>query len=83
MSDEAVVEKKAYDLGELGLKLKSKGLELAEESAHLVAQSFFEWLDESAKLSQNPYDDMVLIILPKVKEFIDSQIEKIDGKPQE
>jgi hypothetical protein len=71
---------KAYDLKDLGLKLKSKGLDLAEDASKIVADSVFEWFEESAKLSSTPYDDMALIVLPQIKSFVAGQIDKIDGK---
>jgi hypothetical protein len=82
MSEESapVEEKKAYDLGVLGSKLKDAGLELAEEAAGKVVAAVIDWVSESAKLSATPYDDMALVILPKLKDFIMSEIAKIDGK---
>ena len=79
MSDE-VAEKKAYDLGDLGSKLKDAGLELAEGAAKKAVVAIFEWVQESAKLSATPYDDMALVVLPKLQEFILSEVDKIDGK---
>ena len=38
------------------------------------------WLEASAKASKNPYDDMALVIFPKVKELILAQVDKIDGQ---
>lgn len=71
---------KPYDLKLLGEKLKTKGLSITEEALEQVCESVFEWVEESAKLSEMPWDDFVLVIMPKVKEVIKSQIEKIDGK---
>lgn len=74
-------EKKAYDLKELALKLKGHGLDVAEEGARGVVESLFDWLHESAPLSANPYDDMIdAAIVPKLKEFVLAQVDKIDGK---
>lgn len=81
MGDEVVVEKKAYDFAELGSKLKDAGLEVAEDAASKVAMAVLEWLEESAKISENPYDDVALVVMPKVRDFLKSQIDKIDGKP--
>ena len=71
---------KAYDIGGLVAVLKSKGLDLAEDGAKIVAESVFEWIEESAKLSASPYDDMALIVLPQLKKLALSEIDKIDGK---
>jgi len=71
---------KAYDVKELGLKLKDKGLVLAEETAEQVFECVVEWVEESAKASEMPWDDFVLVLMPKVKEVVKAQLEKIDGK---
>jgi hypothetical protein len=73
-------EKKAYDIANLAIKLKDQGLELAEESAELILKATFEWLEESAKLSATPYDDMAMIVIPQVKNFISKAVDKIDGQ---
>lgn len=74
---------KAYDLGELGSLLKANGLELAEDAAKIVVSAVLQWVAESAKLSATPYDDMLVVIVPKVKDLILAQVDKIDGKPAE
>lgn len=71
---------KAYDLKALGSKLKDKGLELAEDSAGHVYQALKEWFTESAALSSNPFDDMVVPFLSQVDAVVLPQIDKIDGK---
>jgi len=71
---------KAYDIGELVLQVKGKGLDLAEESVKLLVGEIFKWIEASAKLSATPYDDMALIVLPKLKDFALSAVDKIDGK---
>lgn len=76
----ATVEKKAYDVKELALKLRANGLELAEEAAEAVVVATFDWLEESAKLSATPYDDMALIVLPQVRGMVGKYVNKIDGK---
>jgi len=71
---------KAYDLSVLGLKLKEKGLTVAEEVSEQVFDCVVEWVEESAKASEMPWDDFVLVLMPKVKEVVKAQLEKIDGK---
>ena len=73
---------KAYDAKELVNVLKSKGLDVAEDAANILLESVFEWLEESIKLSSTPYDDMALLLLPKIKELAAKQIDKIDGKEE-
>lgn len=71
---------KAYDLKELGLKLKSKGLDLAEDGAKIAVEGIFEWLAESAVISSTPYDDMAQLVMPQLKKIIMEQVDKIDGQ---
>ena len=42
---------KAYDLKDLGQKLKGKGLDVAEESLMIVFEEVMAWFKESASLS--------------------------------
>ena len=71
---------KAYDVKELLNVLKGKGLDVAEESANIVLEAVIEWLGESARLSANIYDDLMLVALPKIEELAKEQIDKIDGE---
>ncbi len=71
---------KAYDLKELGKILKDKGLDLAEDALKIVAESTFDWVEESAKISPTPYDDMGLVVLPQLKKLAFEKIDKIDGE---
>lgn len=73
-------EFKPYDLKELGKALKAKGLTAVENCAKEVVEEVMAWLEASAKASKNPYDDMALVIFPKVKELILAQVDKIDGQ---
>lgn len=71
-------EKKAYDLKLLLEKLKAQGIEVLEENAKILVETTFDWLEESAKLSKTPYDDMAVVIYPKAKELILEQAERIN-----
>jgi len=71
---------KAYDLKELGEKLKDVGLPVLEDTAEKVVGKVFEWLKESAVLSKNPYDDMAVFVYPKIEEFIKEKLDEIDGE---
>jgi hypothetical protein len=70
----------AYDIKHLAEILKTKGLVLAEESAEILVESVFQWVEESAKLSATPYDDMALLVLPQIKGFVKKAVDKIDGQ---
>ena len=71
---------KPYDLKVLGSKLKERGVDVAEEAVKVLVEELFNWVDESAKLSINPYDDVVALVLPKLRDAALSQVDKIDGK---
>lgn len=72
---------KAYDLSDLASRLKKRGLDVAEDGAQGVFSDFTAWFEESAKLSETPFDDMVLAVIPKVKEEVAKKIDLIDGQP--
>lgn len=69
---------KAYDTKALLEILKGQGLEVAEESAKIIINSLFIWIEDSAKLSETPYDDMALVILPQLKTLALSKAEDIN-----
>lgn len=71
---------KAYDVKDLGDKLKDKGLEMAEDAAMVVVECVLEWVEESAKKSENTYDDLMLAVLPLMKPEIMKLVDKIDKK---
>lgn len=74
----AVEEKKAYDVNVLLESLKSKGLEVAEESVKVLIEVVVDWLDESATLSTTPYDDMAKILYPQLKAMALEKAEDIN-----
>lgn len=73
---------KAYEFGALVEKLKAKGLPMAEtmteESAKQLYVSFKEWFAESAALSKNPFDDMVVPFFAQADAIILPKIDAID-----
>lgn len=69
---------KAYDFKGLLEELKGQGLEVAEESAKVIVNAVFVWLEKSASLSENKYDDMLSVLYPKLKELALDQAEKIN-----
>jgi hypothetical protein len=71
---------KAYDIKALVAKLKSKGLDVAEDAARHLVEASLEWVEESAKLSATPYDDMGLIVVPQLKKMALAAVDKIDGQ---
>ena len=71
---------KAYDMKDLMNRMKVKGLDLAEDALVMAVGEIFDWAEASAKISPTPYDDMGLIILPKLKELALEAVDKIDGE---
>ena len=71
---------KAFDAKDLIERLKAKGMDVAEDMAKLVAVEVMDWLGDSFVLSENKYDDLVLPLMPPIKAFVVSQLDKIDGK---
>lgn len=68
----------AYKLSSLLEILKGEGLEIAEESSKVLFDSVMKWIEESAKASENTYDDLLIFVLPKIKELVESKLEKIN-----
>lgn len=75
---------KAYDLKALGDRLEKAGIPLlrksAEETAKVVYKEFKGWLKDSADISPNPYDNMVVASFGIVDNVVDPLIDKIDGE---
>lgn len=71
---------KAYDLKGLLTELKASGLEIAEESAKVVIEAVFTWLEKSATLSENKYDDLAVMLYPQLKAYALEQAEKINAQ---
>ena len=72
-------EVKAYDVKELALRLKGRGLDVAEEMVKALVEEVFGWTEDSIRLSATPFDDVALVVLPKVKQLALEQVDKIDG----
>jgi hypothetical protein len=71
---------KAFDVKVLAEKLKVRGLDVAEEAAKILVEEVLAWTEESVKLTENKFDDMLLVVLPQVKSYALAQVDKIDGK---
>lgn len=70
---------KAYEIGGLLEKLKEKGLNVGEEVAKEVFVAVMSWVEESAVLSENKIDDLVVGLVAPLKGYVLTQIDKIDG----
>ena len=71
---------KPYSGKALADKLKSKGIDVAEEAAKAVAESVMEWLQESAVASVTPFDDLMGPVIAAAKPHIMEALDKIDGQ---
>jgi CO dehydrogenase/acetyl-CoA synthase beta subunit len=71
---------KAYDLKDLAEKLKAKGLPVLEDTAEKVYEAVKEWAQESAVVSENKVDDMVMpLAFPMLDKVVVPALNKIDG----
>lgn len=68
----------AYEFSKLAEGFKAEGLEVAEEAAKKAVNVVFNWLEQSAKESANPYDDLLLVALPLAKKNVLDLAEKIN-----
>jgi len=67
----------AYDLKVLGQILAKEGLAGGEQAAGKAYVALKKWFAESAALSKNPFDDMVVALLPQIDAVVIPQIDKI------
>lgn len=67
----------AYDLKVLGEKLAKEGLAGGEQAAAKAYKALKEWFAESAALSKNPFDDMIVMVIPQIDAVVIPQIDKI------
>lgn len=69
---------KAYDVKELVTYLKAEGLEATEELAKVVYSGVMKWIEDSAKLSKSPFDDVIVIARGVIDSQVLPQIDKIN-----
>lgn len=69
-----------YELKGLVAELKGKGLDIAEDAAILTVESVFAWLEKSAVMSVNPFDNVLAALIPAVKTEVFKVVDKIDGQ---
>ncbi len=71
--------KKAFDLKELGERLKAAGAPIAEEALHAAVKCMFDWVEDGVKLTPSKVDDFALAVLPPLRAFVDSKIDGISA----
>ena len=70
--------KKAYDLKDLEAKLIAQGLPIVEQLAEKVYLAVEDWIKESAPLSTNTIDDVIVpLAFPIIDKYILEAIKKI------
>lgn len=73
---------KAYDLKDLGKKLKDAGLPIAEDALQSTGKNAYvalkAWLKESAALSPNKVDDVLAPFIDNADPVVMPAIEGID-----
>lgn len=63
--------------------LKEKGLDVAEEALAEVLEGLFAVVETLIVKSENKFDDMALVVLPKLKELALKALDKLDGEDDE
>lgn len=71
---------KAYEVKALVEELKKQGLDVAEAAAGGAVKAVSNWLEESVKLSATPFDDIALVVIPKLRDAALAEIDKLDGQ---
>lgn len=71
---------KAYDLNDLGRRLKEAGLAESEEAAAKAYGIVKEWVVESAKISSTPLDDLGIPFINQLDAVVKPQIDKISDQ---
>lgn len=70
---------KAYEVKALVEELKKQGLDVVEAAAGGAVKAVAAWLEESVKLSATPFDDIALVVIPKLRDAALAEIDKLDG----
>lgn len=75
---------KAYDLKELGKRIVAGGLpalrEVGEAETLHIYNTTKQWLKESAVLSENKVDDVVMPFIDNADGLVLPLVDKIDGQ---
>lgn len=70
----------AYKIKGLADKLKTKGLDLAEDAVKIILDTASEWaLEEADKGEHGLVDTIVKVAIPQVSPVLKDQADKIDG----
>lgn len=73
---------KEFDLKVLVEQLKNYGLVVAEETAVEVIEVCLKWLSDSARASENPYDNVIEVVIPVIvrplSDFVNGISDDVD-----
>ena len=70
---------KPWDVKVLAESLKADGLDLAEDALKKVLDKTLVFVEASVKMSENKFDDLVLLALPQIRTEAMKAIDKVDG----
>lgn len=70
---------KAYDVKALVAKCQQKGGPDAEKLAKANFEAIIEWVLESAPLSENKVDDVLVLGIAALKPLVMTALDQIDG----
>ncbi len=70
---------KAFDVKELAAQLQKYGLIVAEEAVIDVVEVSLSWLVDSARASENPYDNVIEMVIPVILDPLNAHINKISA----
>lgn len=73
---------KAYDVKDLTARMMAKGMPEVEDMAQIAYTCLKEWAMESATLSENKIDDVLMPALQFLDGIILPHLDKIDGKAE-
>lgn len=72
---------KAFELKSLVEKIKAKGAPATEEMVEQNLAAFFEWLEESAAMSENQLiKGAIPMAVAVIKPMLKKPVDQIDGK---
>ena len=73
---------KAYDVKDLAARMMAKGMPEVEDMAQIAYVCLKEWAMDSAQLSENKVDDVLMPALQFLDAIILPHLDKIDGKAE-
>ncbi len=69
-----------FDTGNLGARLKARGLDVVEEAGNIVWEEASAWIRESVTITPNKIDDLVIPALDAIAPYVTGKVDQIDGQ---